>query len=373
MKTQTKGIFRKIKDEWEINTKVKIDGTFRHFEKKGYKTLSEAKNDYERALKEFEKTHTKHHEVMFFEDLLEKYKKYRSCRVNPSTLISDNSIYHKHLKAFNNKLLKDCFNVDNISEWYSTLVHDKRLSDNKKSKIITRVKDIINYAYLHRYIDSEVKQDCDVIIFQVKSNKKAKTERVVWTADEENAFFEAIKDYPNEKDYIMFKIMLVCGLRLGELLGLQGQCFKDNSLEIKQQVISLQGGWELTDILKSHESYRKVVLPSELSKSLKDYIKTFKIGNDDFIFYTYSRKKPISRSELRRKLYRYCDIAGIRRANPHALRHNQAVKLASVCLTMQDIENAAKRLGHSPSMFANTYANHTSEEAQKELLNRLYS
>lgn len=373
MKRETKGTFRKVDGKWAIDTKVKVDGKFLHFEKRGYKTLTDAKEDYERAELEFIKKNTKHFKVMFFEDLLEEYKKYRSCRVNETTMLGDESVYHKHFAFFHNKLIKECFNKFELNDWYQTLVHNKKLSDNKKSKIITRIKDIINYAYLHKYIDAETKQDCDIIVYQIKSSKKPKTERVVWTDEEEKLFFQAIKDYPNEKDYIMFKVMLVCGLRLGELLGLQGQCFKDNSLEIKQQVVKHSGGWVLTDVLKSHESYRNVVLPDDLSKALKDYVDTFKIGKDDFIFYTTSRKKPMSRTELRRKLYRYSDIAGIRRANPHALRHNQAVKLASVCVTMQDIENAAKRLGHSPSMFANTYANHTNEEAQKELLNRLYS
>ena len=77
-------------------------------------------------------------------------------------------------------------------------------------------------------------------------------------------------------------------------------------------------------------------------------------------------------TELRRKLYKYAEMADIRKANPHALRHNQAVKLATICDTTEKVEIAAKRLGHSPSMFMNTYANHTNDAKQEELLSILY-
>jgi len=44
---------------------------------------------------------------------------------------------------------------------------------------------------------------------------------------------------------------------------------------------------------------------------------------------------------------------------------------ASVCHTGEEIEAAARRLGHSPEMFMNTYARHSSDETENKLLERL--
>lgn len=64
-------------------------------------------------------------------------------------------------------------------------------------------------------------------------------------------------------------------------------------------------------------------------------------------------------------------MAGVRKINPHASRHLQAVKLARVADSAEMIEAAARRLGHSPEMFLNTYARHVDDEKENELLRRL--
>ena len=90
------------------------------------------------------------------------------------------------------------------------------------------------------------------------------------------------------------------------------------------------------------------------------------------IYFNKSKKKPISRTEIRRKLYHYCELAEVPKITPHAMRHLKAVKLASVVSTTMELESASRLLGHSPSMFANTYANHQKEEIQESLVEKTY-
>ena len=85
------------------------------------------------------------------------------------------------------------------------------------------MKAILKYAYMHEFIDPKVYQNCDVCLYQVKVSKKAQTERVVWTLEEEQAFLEATKE--NYIDYLMFNVFLASATRLGEFLGLQVNCF----------------------------------------------------------------------------------------------------------------------------------------------------
>ena len=75
----------------------------------------------------------------------------------------------------------------------------------------------------------------------------------------------------------------------------------------------------------------------------------------------------MSRQTFRRKLIFYCNKANIRVINPHSIRHTLATRLASFCNNATDIEAAAKMLGHSPSMFLQTYAQHNTEEAELNL------
>ncbi len=370
-----KGAFRQEKDKtWTIDTKVKVDGVFKHFQKKGYSTLSSAKADFETQKELFIKKHSVHHKTVLFEDLLDKYKEMRRFTVDVSTLGCDQSIYNVYfLPYFKGKLIKDCLTREEISQWYKAIIDSPKYSNNKKSKIITRMKDLLKFSYMHEYIDAPTYQSCDVNLYQVKYKKTAEVERVIWTPEEERDFILATKE--NHIDYIMFKLFLTTSPRIGEFLGLQANCFdhRKRKITIKQQVKNISGkGAVLTDKLKTHDSYRTIILTEELANLLEEYIRDFDIKPNEFLFYAYDKASPLSRNSFRRKLYKYCDMARVRRINPHASRHIQATKLASVCHTGTEIEAAARRLGHSPDMFMNTYARHTNDKVENQLLERLW-
>jgi len=372
---KSRGAFTKCDNgTWMIDTQVKVDNEWKHFKKKGFATLSAAQSAFDTERELFIKKHSKHHEVMLFDDLLDKYREMRRVVVDESTLVCDQSVYNVYLLPyFSKKLIKDCLNRDAINEWYHNLVDTPKYSNNKKSKVITRMKDLLKFAYMHEYIDAPTYQSCDVCLYQVKYKKRPDTERVVWSKEEETDFFDAVDG--DKHDYLMFRLFFTCSPRLGEFLGLTGDSFdyKKKKLTIKQQVKNVVGkGAVLTDKLKTHESYRTIVLDRELADMLNEYINTFSIKADDFIFHSGKNKKqPVSRNTFRRKLYHYCELAGVRKINPHASRHISACKLARVATSAELIEAAARRLGHSPEMFLNTYARHVDDEKENELLRRL--
>lgn len=372
-KTKTHGYRQERDGSWTIDTKVKVDGEFKHFKKTGYLTLGAAKADYERAKAEFITSKQSHHKVVLFEDLVADYENMRKIKVDISTAERDISDFNVYMYPyFKGKLIKSVFKQSVIHDWYYKLVSNPKITNNKKSKVITRIKDLLKYAYMHKYIDAETFQDCDVEIYQVKVSKKPEHERIIWTESEEKAFLEAIKE--NVRDNLMFRLFLLTSPRLGEFLALQGSSFdrEKNRIIISQQVKNIRGqGAVLTGKLKTNDSYRTIVIPEDFAEELKKYLDDFNIKDDQFIWHSFSKKQPLSRNSVRRLFAYYCDKAGIRQMNLHALRHNQAVKLASVCHTGEEIEVAARRLGHSPSMFMNTYANHCNDKTESELLKRM--
>jgi integrase len=372
--TRRKGAFVRYEDgEWGFDTKVKVNGVFLHFKKKGYACLSHARADFEKAKAEFIKERSgavNANAEYLFDNLLTDYENMRSHVVSESTILGDMSIAHvDFLPAFGGKPIKDCFNQSEIEKWQSKMMFD-HFSKDRQAKAIARMKDLLKYAYTHKKIDAVTYQDCDVALLTIKATRRS-AERVVWTLEEEKAFMAAIDD---GRDSAMFATFLACGARLGEVLGLQPKCIDwgKGRLVIKQQAIAVAGkGTLLTDKLKTKDSYRTVAIPSEIVKRLAAHIVDNGLGEDDFLFFDRDKKTPMSRTTFRRKLYAYCDKAGVRRINPHASRHMQATRLASVCKNGQEIEAAARRLGHSPEMFMNTYAKHADEATEETLLGRL--
>ena len=152
---KNKGAFVQYDDStWGIDTRIKVNDEYRHFKKKGYPTLSAAKADFERAKAEFISSKSMNkYEVLIFDDLLVEYEKMRKVTCNPSTLGCDQSVFNVYiLPYFSKKLLKDCFNTEAITEWYHNIVDDNHYTNNKKAKVITRMKDLLKFAYMHKYV-----------------------------------------------------------------------------------------------------------------------------------------------------------------------------------------------------------------------------
>ena len=116
------GVFRKDGKEWMIDTKVKVDGEYKHFTKRGYSTLSMAKADYEDAKAKFIHDNEKHHAELFFEDIIERHRQFRSRMVKESSLEQDNSTYNAYmLPYFKGMPIKKVFIQPVINNWYYDL------------------------------------------------------------------------------------------------------------------------------------------------------------------------------------------------------------------------------------------------------------
>lgn len=377
MAKRTSGFVKEENGLWSINTTVKIDGEFRHFKKRGYLSLSEAKADFERAKAEFINNNSSKSEIMLYEDLVADYNRTRLLSVSEGTQYMTMSMLKKYFEPyFKGKLLKDFLNKDVIKEWHSNLVDNPRLSSNRINKIVGTAKDLIKHAYINEYIDPKTYQSCDVRLIKVKSRGREKKERVAWTLAELNKFFEAIPE--GSQDYVMFKLFFACSPRISEFLALMPRCYdsKRKRISIEQQISCSYrdtGKQVLTDRLKTAGSYRTISLNKELADMLEQYIHDFNIKDDEFLFWGQTRHTAYAKTTFRRRLYKYCDLAGVRRINPHGARHTMAVLLSAVAITGEDIEAAARRLGHTPEMFMNTYANHVSEERETELFEKIWA
>lgn len=375
MSKRASGFVKEENGLWSINTTVKVGGEYRHFKKRGYASLSEAKADFERAKAEFIRNNSDKSEVMFYEELIKDYDRTRSLTVAVGTEYMTRSILKVYFEPyFSKKLIKDFLNRDVIKEWHEKIVDDPHISAKRKNKIIGTMKDLLKHAYNNEYIDPKTYQSCDVRLIRLKVRGNEKKERIAWTLEELNAFLEAIPK--NSKDYIMFKLFFTCSPRISEFMALMPRCYDPvrKRISIEQQILysyDNKNKQVLTDRLKTAGSYRTISLSKDVAAMLEKYIADFNIKDDEFLFWGKDRHTAFAKTTFKRRLDKYCDLAGVRRINPHGARHTMAVLLSAVAMTGEDIEVAARRLGHTPEMFRNTYANHDNEERESALIDKI--
>lgn len=370
-KDERLGKIAKKEKGYMINTQVKIDGKWKHFQKSGYNTMDEALADYDRALKEFIKKKSKNIKVSSFDDLVEDFLTSLESKYSSNTIKSKSYIIRTYLNHFNGSDVNDAFEQSNIKVWYRNLI-DMDISCELKNRSIGNLSDLTTYAFKHKHITSEMFQDTISILDKVK-NKDIKKEREMWSDDDLSKFKKYIKTL-DFRDFCMFSLFLSLGARCGEFLAISVDSldFDNQTVTIDKQYSNAAIGKEVTHTLKTKNSYRVVPVSDDVMSMLKLYIKDFNLKNKDMLWFSnHSRKTPISQVTFHKKLQDACDEANVPRLNPHAIRHIIATKLASVCKTTDEIEAAAHILGHTPSMFMNTYANHNNINKQNELLKKI--
>lgn len=368
-----KGIYKDQKrGTWYISTRIKIGDEYKTFTKRGYLTAREADYDFERVVELFKKENEPHHAAIFFQDLVKEYQQFRLRTVRLQTARADESVYSKYLYIFNNHLLKDVFTLDKIKDWFNNLVNNNNISAQRKNKIITRFKDLLKFAYMSEYIDAPTYQKIDINTYKIKASKKPMKEKVAWSHEELNQFLSVIDT--NDKWYVLFRVMFHLGCRIGELQGLQWQDFdyQNKRIHITRQVIegTGQNTYVVSEELKTEVSDRYDRLTDDLNELLEEYkISCGVVNPTDFIFFG---SRPISRNSIRRKMYEYIELAGVRKTTPHGARHTVASFWMQESSTMEECKAGASFLGHSISMMTETYG-HLLHSSQDEMLERIHS
>lgn len=351
-----KGIYKANNGTWYI--KVKRNGVY--ITKRGFYSKHDADMSYDEVISKalYEK---KLKSELTIENIWNDFVEYRKLQVSSGTLVCDRSNYN-YFK--NLELTRSA-----ITKFYKDIISNNNLSSQKKHQIIATLKAVLKVAYYNKKISAELYQDLDVTLVLPKIEKSMQTskDRDAWSQDEIDKFFSVIPK--DTQEYVLFRTFFELGCRIGELLGLQVQDYDRNSrkIAILRQRIHINGqGYVNTPKLKTNASYRLILISEDLSNLLNDYIdETFKKPNDQLF--------TIHRNTLRRRLYAYEELAKIDHHIPHSIRHTSAVNYAKVISNFHELEVASKRLGHSPQMFMETYANHINELDEEKLLKKVTS
>ncbi len=372
---KTTGVRMIGRANYAIDLSVIIDGKRVHIYRVGYPTAGEAAADIDRVVADKRLELGEYTDDVPLAKLVEGFAKYREMRgVRQNTIKGDVYCLKKHVLTRMPASARKAFTRAELNRWYSSLVMDDSLTAKRKNYTFASFRRLAEYAWrTKKVIDSDAYTDVMGIVTSVKLGKSSKpAEKETWTPEQEEAFLNAIPR--DSQDYPLFRLFCYLGCRLGEFLGLKWDAYdRGNGLiEIKRQVVNVDGGALLTEDLKTDDSYRV----DELDEGTKEVLDSYMDSRDQeelagYMFpCPYDPRTPLSRTGFRRKMYAYCRKAGVPQITPHGVRHCKATRLMGVCENMQEVKSCARFLGHSATMMANVYAS-VKGVSQRDIMARL--
>jgi integrase len=197
-----------------------------------------------------------------------------------------------------------------------------------------------------------------------------------WTVDEARRFLDACKP---DLLYAAFVLLLLYGLRRGEVLGLRWQDidFDAGTLSVEQQVQRVSGEIRIGPV-KTQAGQRNLpllplarqVLEAQAEVQARHRADMGSAWPDTDLVFTTRTGRPVEPRNLVRSFRRICNDNDIRLIKVHHIRHTVASLLKALRVPARDAQII---LGHSRLAITLEIYTHTDDEAQLDALTRLHN
>jgi len=223
------------------------------------------------------------------------------------------------------------------------------------------------HAILHKALKQAMRWDLVVrnVSDMVNPPSVKRYKPTVWSLEQIKQFIEAAKGH---RHYELFVLAVSCGLRQGELLGLQisDVDFTTGFLHIHQSLEIVRGGGTRLTETKTERSHRSIRIPGPVLETLRAYVAGLK-RSDGFLFVT-TVGTPIRGRDLVKEFKGIIEKAGLPEIRFHDLRHSCATLHLKAGTPMVVV---AQILGHStPALTASVYS-HVLPEVEQEASERM--
>lgn len=306
-----------------------------------------------------------------FVEVYNEWLDYKGQLVKPTTSYGIEKSCNKYILKYFEKYKLHSIKIKNINDWKNKLNNEK-IKLNSKNKQIGYFKEFLNYAIDNYDFDKKVAARLQK--FRDDSPKKEQSDAEInfWTYEEYSKFIESVDD-----DFYktLFEFMYYTGVRLGELRALTWSKvnFEKKTLKINENLTTkvstkhkLKNSRHTILTPKTQNSIRIIDLDDKLIELLKKHYthekNLYNFNNDMFIF---GNVKYIPETTLRRNLYKYTEIAKVKKITPHGFRHSHVSLLIHLGC---DVYEVAERVGDTVEMILKTYY-HMFPDKRKHTIN----
>ena len=345
----------------------------RYTTKRGFKTLKEAKQAYNRLMVQVQENDVVTDSQRLFSELADEWFEQYKNTVRESTYIAQKLAYKKHILSLFGNLKISKISIPycqkQVNHWYSYY--------KKYSNLIGLTSSIFKYALSLRLIRSN---PMDAVI-RPKRKKRIDEERYsapYYEKEELLDFLEIAKDYP-EPIYPIFRILAFTGLRKGELLALRWKDidFEKSTLSVKQTLATCDK-WEIKfQVPKTEKSLRTISIDSETLQVIKRWqlkqkeyflkmgIKPTKDGEQ--LLFSSEENKPLYLDYVNHNLKIIIKENNLKRITPHGFRHTHCSLLFESGASVKEVQ---VRLGHTDIKTTMDIYTHVTKRQTEETANR---
>lgn len=286
----------------------------RQYLRRGYATRDLAR----RAEASFVLRYRPDKEIVTWQGLLDSYSSWYSSKVKRSTFVSFCSKRKNYLDLISDVDVNSLtFSV--FSDWFSSL------SVSRQTLMSVRVCLRSVLVYLRDFFSLDIVSFCGRLIVPKDYSIHMPSSKPFLSLDDFMRLDAATAS--DRQSCLMYRLAFVCGLRIGELLGLQVSSFfpDDGLLLINRQACDHLGvGKTVIVSPKTEKSTRWCILPDVLVVQLRDYIARNSLASDSFLFPGRKKGFPLGANTARRRLRKYIADAGLFPFSFHAFRRSEA-------------------------------------------------
>jgi integrase len=195
-----------------------------------------------------------------------------------------------------------------------------------------------------------------------------------WSVKEARAFLAAAA---NDPLYPAFLLLLLYGLRRGEVLGLRWHDIdhENEELRVRQQIQRVDGELRIGPVKTSAGrrdlpllAYAEEALVIRRDAQANDQAELGRAWQDAGLIFTTRTGRPIEPRNLVRSFQRICSAHGLRVIKVHHLRHTTATLLKNLGVPARD---AQLILGHSRLAVTQEIYTHEDRQAQRDALTKI--
>lgn len=368
-------IYRKEKLEWTKDGRSyyfrcyykDLYGNRKQKESKLYKTKLEAKDAEIEFLSKIKTTDEINNNILFI-DVYKEWLLFKQSQVKSTTFYSVVKRCEYHILPYFKKYRLHSIKMNTINQWKDK-IFSLNITTGHKNTLIRTLKEILIYA--RDNYEYDIKIVSKIQLYKVENVvDKTNAEINFWTFEEFSKFISAVD---NKFYYLIFNFLYYTGLRLGEMIALT---WDDINFDRKQIRINktftnkvLDCSYKITTP-KTSNSVRYVDLDDALLSLMKKYYeeekRIYNFNKEMFIFGNITHVSPTT---IKRYLYKYIELADVKKITPHGFRHSHVSLLINLGCDSRDV---AERIGDTIQMVEKTYY-HMFPTKKKETVNLLNS